>query len=167
MQNSERHLCRTFDCVLPCGTPDPKYKGRGEFLKRKMRPAIPTQVRNEGTANPYMMGLSLMHLRFAELAAYVLKFANKPEQCGEQFVLQWNSLTEQLRKPRGLLAEFLCEDPCCECVCSWSGTHRARTSTSDHRCCNGLEWRRRKSNHEEMPRHLSPERALKNGWPSN
>ena len=24
MQNSERHLCRAFDCVLPCGAPDPR-----------------------------------------------------------------------------------------------------------------------------------------------
>ena len=57
MQNSERHLCRTFDCVLLCGTPDPKYQGRGEFLKTKMKPAVPTQAKNDGTANPYMMGL--------------------------------------------------------------------------------------------------------------
>ena len=84
--------------------------GRGRALEKRMRPVITPQAGEDGNADFAMRGLSLIHLRFAELAAYVLKFANKPEQCGEQFVLQWISITEQLRKPRGLLAEFLRED---------------------------------------------------------
>jgi len=101
MQNSERHLCRAFDCVLPCGAPDPRYQGRGEFLERKMRPAVPTQAGSEGTANPYMMGLSLMHLRCTELAALMHKHC----QTGElvKFLLQWSNITEAIRRPKGAL----------------------------------------------------------------
>ena len=64
---------------FPAVPPDPRYQGRGEFLERKMRPAVPTQAGSEGTANPYMMGLPLMHLRCTELAALMHKHCQTGE----------------------------------------------------------------------------------------
>ena len=74
MTCAERHLCRTFDCVLPCGAPDPKFIRRGNELKLKMRPVMPPQVGELGAADPLMLGMSLVHLRFCELAAMIHKF---------------------------------------------------------------------------------------------
>ena len=33
---AEAHLCRAFDAVLPCGSPDPAFTGRGRAVDRKM-----------------------------------------------------------------------------------------------------------------------------------
>ena len=71
--------------------------GRGQTLQRKMRPAIPPQVGEAGSANPLMIGLSLVHLRFTELAALMFKFPRIHD--GAKLALQWSNITSNMRKP--------------------------------------------------------------------
>ena len=53
--------------------------------------------------DPFMVGLSLVHLRFCELAALMNKFS--VVQDGAKLALQWSNITANMRKPgRTLIA---------------------------------------------------------------
>ena len=68
---------------------------------RKSRRVMPLCAGEDGHADPYMMALSLVHLRFCELAALIQKFC----QTGElsRLTLQWSNIVESLRKCGGAL----------------------------------------------------------------
>ena len=73
MSTAEKHLCRTFDCVEPDGAPCAAYMGRGFVSVRKSRRVMPLCAGEDGHADPYMIALSLVHLRFCELVALIQK----------------------------------------------------------------------------------------------
>ena len=72
-ERSEKHLCGVFDCVLPDGSPDKKFIGRGEFLERKWRAVLPPQAKELGQASGAMLAISLVHSRLCELAALLFR----------------------------------------------------------------------------------------------
>ena len=71
-------------------------------VSRKSRRVMPLCAGEDGHADPYMIALSLVHLRFCELAALIHKFC----QTGElsRLTLQWSNIVESLRKCGGALA---------------------------------------------------------------
>jgi len=58
-----------------------------------------------------MLAFALLHLRFCELAAYLLRFHLKPMECNQHFFKQWSCITAQLRTPTGRLKIFLMQEP--------------------------------------------------------
>ena len=64
---------------------------------------MPPLVGELGTADPNMIGMSLVHLRFCELAAFIHKCC----QTGDctKMVLQWSCITQKLRLPHGDLSK--------------------------------------------------------------
>ena len=77
MSTAEKHLCRTFDCVEPDGAPCAAYMGRGFVSVRKSRRVMPLCAGEDGHSDPYMIAISLVHLRFCELAALAQKNCQK------------------------------------------------------------------------------------------
>ena len=100
-------LCCIFDCVLQDGSLDWKYLGKGEQLERKWRPVLPPQAKEDGTADGKMTSLALLHLRFAELAALLFRYAAEPTRNCTNLFLQWNAITAKLRGPNGALREAI------------------------------------------------------------
>ena len=103
IETAEAQLCRTFDKVLPDGTPDLAYSGRGTTLPRKKRPAVPMNGKDDGIMDTGDMGLMILHQRLCELAALLLRYQLTPGRCKPQFFAQWNNIVGKLLRPTGFL----------------------------------------------------------------
>jgi len=102
-EQAEQHLCMAFEKVLPDGAPDPEYIGRGVELKRRRRPAVAMNAKEECMGDVRALGLMAVHLRLCEMAALMLRFKLAPEKCSPTFFAQWNNIAEKVRSPSGYM----------------------------------------------------------------
>ena len=66
---------------------------------------MPPQAKEDGTADGKMTSLALLHLRFAELAALLFRYAAEPTRNCTNLFLQWDAITAKLRAPTGALRD--------------------------------------------------------------